>query len=326
VVLSAAAVVYIWFPPEPRRIVFPDGKQFAFSIVDDTDMTTLERVRPIYEVLERYGLRTTKTVWVLETSEGSYDANQGDSLSDPSYREFIDDLESKGFEIALHGVRGGSSRRPEILHGLDEFKKWLGHYPRMQINHSLNKDNIYWGHHLFSFAPYRWAGALAERQEFSGHDPESEYFWGDLARQHIRYVRRFTFADINLLRVNPSFPYKLPDKPYVNYWFPTSNGSVLRDFDELLKSENLDALVEEGGVCLVYAHMGSGTFNRDGGVDPRFEARIKDLASRNGWFAPASEILDFLMKQPGWTGELGFKERLTSETRFVYSRFFKGVN
>lgn len=326
VALLAGASIYLLYPLEPKPIEFPNGKRFAFSIIDDTDMTTLERIQPIYELLEKYGLRTTKTVWVFESNETSYHANQGDSLSDSSYRRFILDLQSKGFEIALHGVRGGSSPRQDVIDGLNEFKTTLGHYPRMQVNHSHNKENIYWGRHLFSLAPYRWAGRLALPDEFSGHDPQSVYFWGDVAKQRIEFVRRFTFPNINLLAANPSFPYRLAEMPYINYWFPTSNGSVIADFDELLKTENLDRLVREGGVCLVYAHMGAGSFNRDGGVDPRFEARIKDLASRDGWFVPASEILDHLMKQPGWTGQLSLRERVRMETHFISSRLFSGVD
>lgn len=307
---------YVLYPPLPSRIRFPNGKRFAFSIIDDTDMATLERLEPLYGLLDRYGLRTTKTVWALESNASSYGPNRGDSLQTPAYRKFIVNLQDKGFEIALHGVRGGSSRREEVLNGLDEFKRALGHYPKMQVNHSLNRENLYWGPHVLSFTPYRWAGGPAMRNDFHGHEPQSEYFWGDVAKRHIRYVGRFTFPGINLLGVNPSLPYRLPDKPFVNYWFSTANGDHINEFVELLKPENLDKLDREGGVCLVYSHLGSGSFNKNGRIDPRFEERIKDVASRNGWLAPASEILDYLTQQPGWTGDLGFRERVRLETLF----------
>jgi hypothetical protein len=229
-------------------------------------------------------------------------------------------LQRKGFEIALHGVRGGSSPRADIAAGLSEFKRVLGRYPRMQVNHSQNQDNLYWGHHLFSFPPFRWAVDAAANSKFSGHDPASPYFWGDIAKQRIDYVRRFTFPEANLLQVDTSFPYRLADKPYVNYWFPTSNGRVLEDFDRLLSPENLDALERDGGVCLVYAHLGAGSFNRGSRLDPRFEARINEVAARNGWFATASEILDFLRQQPGWTGELTARDRLRLEGRFILDK------
>ena len=163
--LFAAVIAWILQPPPERAIVFPDGKRFAFTIVDDTDMATLERNRPVYEVLHRYGLRTTKTVWVLDATETDHPANAGDSLNDPDYRAFIEDLRSKGFEIALHGVRGGSSERADIIAGLEEFRRLFGSYPRLHVNHSRNRDNLYWGSARWSIAPIRWMYALARDDE-----------------------------------------------------------------------------------------------------------------------------------------------------------------
>jgi len=324
-VALVCAAGYFLYPPEPRAVTFPDGKRFAFSIIDDTDLATLEQVKPLYELLHRYGLRTTKTVWVLESNEPSHSPNRGDTLRDPAYRAFILDLKSWGFEIALHGVRGGSSKRQDIIEGLDEFRAVLGEYPRIHINHSLNRDNVYWGENRWSFAPFRWAYASVGEHEFSGQNSESVYFWGDLVQEKVQYVNQFTYGDINLLAVNPSMPYRLADKPYVNYWFPTADGDNLDRFEVLLAKENLDRLEREGGICLVYTHMGAGSFNRDGGANPRFEARLKDLASRNGWFAPASEILDYLREEPGWRAELSFRETVRLEILFLWNTILRGI-
>lgn len=311
----------VLYPPATQSIEFPEGKRFALSIVDDTDLTTLQRVKPLYELMYKAGLRTTKTVWVMEPNDQSNSTDQGDTLRDPSYREFILDLKDKGFEIALHGVRGGSSLRQDIVSGLDEFKREVGRDPRLHVNHALNRDNIYWGQYRWSVPIYQWGFARMRPFEFSGHDPASGHFWGDLAKQRIQYMRRFTFREINLFNVNPSMPYRLPDMPYANYWFDASDGGSIDAFDQLLKTENLDRLEREGGVALVYAHLGAGSFNRDGGVDPRFEARIKDVASRNGWFAPVSEILDYLAHQSGWNPELSRRERARLETLYVRELF-----
>jgi hypothetical protein len=317
-ILFAIAFTWVLYPPPERKLAFPDGKRFAFSIVDDTDMATLERNRPVYDLLHRYGLRTTKTVWVLDAMETDHPANAGDSLSDPDYRAFIQDLHSKGFEIALHGVRGGSSDRADIAAGLQEFKRLFGTYPRMHVNHSMNRDNLYWGRDRWSFAPFRWLYALSKDDGFAGQEPKSRHFWGDLAQQHITYVNQFTFTDINLLNVTPSFPYHLHDKPLVNFWFPTANGSNRDQLALLLSKKNLDRLEREGGVCLVYAHLGAGSFNQGDGVDPRFEDRIRDLASRNGWFVPASDLLDYLSAQPGWTAEPSWREKVRLEILFLW--------
>ena len=314
----AAFVAWVFWPPPERTLRFPDGKRFAFTIVDDTDMATLARNRPVYEVLERYGLRTTKTVWVFGPTETAHAANAGDSLADPAYRAFIVGLRDRGFEIALHGVRGGSSPRADIEAGLAEFRAVLGDWPRLHVNHSRNRDNLYWGADRWSFAPLRWTYALLLDDRFSGEDPHSPHFWGDLAREHLRYVNQFTFEDVNLLNVTPSFPYRLPDKPYVNLWFPTADGNNLDRFERLLSPANLDRLEREGGVCIVYTHLGSGSFNDGDRADPRFEARIRDLAGRPGWFVPASELLDWLAAQPGWRADPGWRERMRLEFQFLW--------
>jgi hypothetical protein len=316
-VVAAAALWLLW-PPPARQVTFPDGKRFAFTIVDDTDMATLERNRPVYEVLQRYGLRTTKTAWMLEPTETDHPPNAGDSMQDPGYRAFLRDLHEAGFEIALHGVRGGSSPRADIIKGLEEYRREFGDYPKLHVNHSRNRDDLYWGADRWSLAPLRWIYRAAMGDRFSGEDPASPYYWGDLAQQHIRYVDQFTFEDVNLLNVTPSFPYHLPDKPLVNLWFPTADGGNRDQFLKLLSPENLDRLEREGGVCIVYAHLGAGSFNQGDGVDPRFEARIRDIAARNGWFVPASELLDHLAAQPGWQADPGWRERTRLEILFLW--------
>jgi len=317
-VVLASFVGWILYPPTGHAIKFPDGKRFAFTIVDDTDMATLERNRPVYELLHRYGLRTTKTVWVLPATEVDHASNAGDSLADPDYRAFIADLQGSGFEIGLHGVRGGSSERADIIAGLEEFRKVLGSYPRLHVNHSRNRDNLYWGSERWSFPLFRWLYSLTKQEDFSGQEPDSPRFWGDLAQQRISYVNQFTFRDINLLNVTTAFPYHLPDKPLVNFWFPTANGNNLDQFEYLLSRENLDRLEREGGVCLVYAHLGAGSFNKGDGVDPRFEDRIRDLASRDGWFVPASELLDYLAAQPGFVAVPSWRQQVRLELLFIW--------
>ena len=324
VVISLLALAVIYTPVTRPQLTFPDGKRFAFSIVDDTDLTTLARVRPVYEALRRYGLRTTKTVWVTTSSEPSRATNLGDSLADEPYRAFIKGLQQDGFEIALHGVRGGSSRRAEVLEGLETFRRELGQYPRMHINHSLNRDNLYWDHYRFSVWPFAWAAGVVMRGVSAGHDPASDYYWGDVAKQHVKYVRQFTYRQIDLMTVNPSMPYHRAETPDVNYWFQTSDGANREAFVALLSPENLDRLEREGGVCLVYAHLGAGSFAVDGVLAPEVEARLKDLASRNGWFVPASTVLDFLASRPGWTGEAGWLERMRMEARFITAELLGG--
>ena len=163
---------------------------------------------------------------------------------------------------------------------------------------------------------------MARPHRFEGHIPDSRYFWGDIAKERLRYFRRFTYSEINLLRVNPWMPYHLSGMDYVPYWFDGADGGSIDQFEQLLSDDNLDRLEREGGVSIVYAHLGAGSFNNGGEVDPRFVARIEAVSRHNGWFVPGSQILDYLAAQPGWTAEPSLRQKLQLETWFILDKVF----
>ena len=45
----------------------PYGKNFAFTITDDPDGTSLPKIKPIYDLLLEYGVKSTIAVWVTES-------------------------------------------------------------------------------------------------------------------------------------------------------------------------------------------------------------------------------------------------------------------
>jgi len=324
VIIIGATIAVFLVPPKYDPISFPDGKKFAFSICDDTDNASEENILPIYNYLYQIGLRTTKTVWVLPSNDTLKFANRGESLADSSYTAFILDLQSKGFEIAIHGARGGNTKRMETRNSLEKYKGILGEYPNIHINHFKNEDNLYWGKHKLSLVLmrilYEW---VAGEEEYTGHDPESEYFWGDMAQEYITYVVNYSFHEINVLKVNPKMPYHDPKRPYVNYWFHTSDGGAVDAFNQLLRKENLDQLEREGGVCIVYTHLARG-FCADGVVNETTKERLQDLASRNGWFVPVSEILDYLRDNRKDKETLSFRERIYLELHWVLEKIRHG--
>ena len=121
--LAVAAVIiivvgYFTLPPDYESLSFPGGKSFAFTICDDTDLSTVDNVKPMYDLLHQLGLRTTKTVWVLPTNDTTNWANRGETLSDSAYADFVLELKAKDFEIGYHGSRGGNSRRDETIQAL----------------------------------------------------------------------------------------------------------------------------------------------------------------------------------------------------------------
>ena len=323
-VLFCTLAALVLVPPAYEPISFPEGKKFAFTICDDTDMATVENIKPVYDYLQELGLRITKTVWVLPTNDPAEWPNRGQTLSDSAYRAFVLDLRDKGFEIALHGARGGNSQRSEILESLKLFKEIIGYYPRIHINHYRNKDNLYWGVDRLSFWPlrllYEWTG---DEEMYYGHVPGTKYFWGDIAREHISYVVNFSFFEINITKVNPLIPYYDPATPYVNNWFHTSDGASVDAFNRLLCKENLDQLEREGGVCIVYTHLAYG-FYKDGVLHSSTKERLKDLASRDGWFVPASDILDYLRQYHAGRQSLSLRQKVYLEVRWVIEKIVFG--
>ncbi len=295
---------------------FPDNKKFAFTILDDTDLSTVENIGPVYCLLTELGMRTTKTVWPLASVRDG--RLGGSSLQDPEYLKFILSLKERGFEIALHNVRNHDSTREMIDQGLEEFRKLIGHYPRVHSNHCRNRDNIYWGLARFDRRLrllYRASTAFRDERPFEGHDPGSRFFWGDLCRERVDYVRNFVFREINLDRVNPSMPYYDPSRPFVNYWFSSCDGAEVISFRERICEVNQDQLEAEGGVCIMYTHLACG-FASAGKVDPRTEQLLRRLASRNGWFVPVCDLLDFLREERK-TAKISAGEFVSMEKQWI---------
>jgi hypothetical protein len=152
----------------------------------------------------------------------------------------------------------------------------------------------------------------------AGEDEGSPHFWGDAALRHVRYVRNLTFTGLDTLGADPCMPYHDARKPLVNAWFSSSDGHTVAHFNYLLAPDRVDALEANGGVAVVYTHFTDG-FVRDGRVDAVFEERLRQLAGRSGWFAPASEVLDWLEGQPGREAACqGYLRRL--EVRWMMER------
>jgi len=301
--------------------LLPAGKRFAFSVLDDTDDSTLENVEPVYAMLREYGLRTTKTVWPLDCPEGSRNFFAAETLQDKAYLRFAHELAEVGFEIASHGATMESSPRERTLEGLEFFRGEFGSYPRLFCNHGQNRENLYWGPKRFHTAALRVLSRALLGEHGDAHEGEREgsrFFWGDVCRDVIQYVRNFTFDHLNLLEVDPGMPYHVASAPYVRYWFSTADAHNVEAFNRALSRRRIDQLEADGGVCIVSTHFGKG-FARDGRVNPVTESLIKHLAGKAGWFVPVSEVLDRLLAA-GRGRTLTRGEILRLELRFLLER------
>lgn len=105
-------------------------------------------------------------------------------------------------------------------------------------------------------------------------------------------------------------PYKVKDKPYVNYFFSASDGDTVSEFTNLLSKKNVDKLEKQGGLCIVYTHFGKGFINDNGELDKEFKENLEYLASKDAWFAPVTEILDYMLANNKNSGKIISKWRL----------------
>jgi hypothetical protein len=268
--------------------------------MDDTDVATLENVGPVYRLLEELGFRTTKTVWPVRCPEGSRNFSSSETLEDAPYLDFVLGLKARGFEIAYHGATMESSTRERTERALARFRELFGEPPRVYANHAYNQENLYWGAERLDDPLLRILYGRAEGQPagfYQGHVPDSPWWWGDLAGQ-ITYIRNLTFSDINVMRSNPSMPYRDPRRPAVPWWFSASDAEDVDAFNALITPEAQDRLENEGGVCIVATHLGK-RFADEGVVNPETRRLLQRLAAKPGWFVPVGELLDWLREQRG---------------------------
>ena len=283
---------------------YPSGLNFAFTITDDPDSGTLEKIKPVYDYLSDVGLRTTVAVFIFKANRTNGEPDRtskyspGDSCERQDYLKYIKELQKRGFEIAIHGASWGNDKRGRTIKGYESFFNYFGKYPKIYINHKQNLENVYWGSKV---APDPITEKLLKtalpkaRINYSGEIETSDYFWGDILKEKTKYVRMFGTENINTLSFNPSMPYHDTKKPYVNYWFSFSNGNGVNGFTKLLSEKNIDKLVKQRGSCILYTHFGH-NFSEKGVINEKVKKSIDMVVSKKqGWFVTASELLDRLL-------------------------------
>lgn len=283
------------------KIDWPNGKTFAFTVFDDTDLSAPGNFEAVYAFLSECGMRTTKSVWPIRGENTP--TIGGATCEDLGYLRSIMELQKKGFEIGYHNSTFHGVSRERIAAGLEKFRSHFGHYPRSMSNHADSAEAIYWGDARVTGLRrtiYNVLSGNRQKGAFFGHVKESPHFWGDLCLEKIRYVRNFVTSDINTLKACPWMPYHDSSKPYVQYWYASSEGPKIDSFNETTREANQDRLEEEGGACIMYTHFACG-FQEGGKVHPRFKELMTRLSRKNGWFVPVAELLDFLLKRNGPT-------------------------
>jgi len=304
-------------------MLWPGNRSFVFTIFDDTDRATLDNVSEVYRFLADLGLHTTKSVWPIRgTEQGNC---SGQTCEDKGYLDWLLRLREQGFEIGYHMATWHTSSRSRTALALTRFEKLFGQPPVSMANHSDCRENIYWGAARVSGAVrfvYNLGTRFRYADRFRGHVEGDLLFWGDICKSKIRYCRNFVFGNINTLTDCPSMPFHDPDRPYVNYWFASSDGHDIRAFNHCLSEANQDRLEAEGGICIMYTHFACG-FLDNGRLQPEFRRLMERLARKNGWFVPVSTALDYLRGRNGGHN-ITAAERSRLEQRWLLYKLTSG--
>jgi hypothetical protein len=304
-----------------QEIKWPDGKDFAFTVFDDPDFDTVKNTTTMYSFLEDLGMRTTKAIWPIR---GEHIPKVGGvTCEDERYLELVQGLKGRGFEIGLHNATYHTSDRNQTARGLETFRQYFGHDPCAMANHTGCQDNIYWGsarvsgmhRFVYNLLNLRFKGSSNVSE---GHLEGSALFWGDLCREKVKYVRNFVYGDVNTLKVCPVMPYHDSARPFVNYWFASSEGANVDSFNATVSEANQDRLADEGGACIMYTHFAS-RFLENGKIDGRFRKLMHRLSKMNGWFVPVSTLLDYILLMRGHH-VITQNERKALESRWMWHK------
>ena len=117
-------------------------------------------------------------------------------------------------------------------------------------------------------------------------------------------------------------PYYDAKRPYVNYWFASSEGPSVEPFNQTISEANQEKLEQEGGACIMYTHFGT-DFYKNGKLNPRFMDLMTKLSQRNGWFVPVSTLLDYILDKR-WHITLSAKQRRELEWRWLRDKMRVG--
>lgn len=311
---------------------WPNKKKFCFTIIDDTDNSYLNNAPIIYDYLNKKQIYTTKTVWVRNGDDNiNYNTVNGTTLEDSDYINWVKILESYGFEISLHNMSWSSSTRTQIMSGFSKFEKLFGK-SRVLIQHNDEKEceSIYWGSKRLIFPIniiYEIVSFFNPRGKrtkiYNGDNENSVYFWGDICRDKVEFIRNLTYPEINLFNITKNVIHKRRSTKYVNNWFISTEAPDLKSFVEILNPRNIDKLELQNGLCIIYTHFGN-NFVEDGKLNEDFKKTIDYLATKNGWFVPASEIFDHIIKKTGEPPYLSYVQELKLSAKWLLWKIFKG--
>jgi hypothetical protein len=293
----------------------------------------LDNAPIVYDFLNQHSIKTTKSVWIFD-GEARNDNKSiiGTTCQNRQYLDWVINLQEQGYEIAFHSATWSRSEREKVIEALNLFKAYFGQDPKMLVQHNDTRPNesIYWGDNrlgginkIIFKTLMRLKGT--KRNIYHGEEKDSPYFWGDVCKERIKYVRNFVYSDINTLKICPDMPYYDPQRPYVNFWFASTEGPNVNTFNACLSEENQYRLERQSGACIIYTHLGK-DFVKNGVLNQRFKELIAKISEREGWFVPASQLLDFLLEKKNGINTIKKNERAKLEKKWLYHKLKVGTS
>ena len=272
-------------------------------MTDDTDNSTLQSTRVVYEYCLERGIKPTRFVWTHKPTEqcgvlNPEDPITGITFEDQAYCEYCRDLQSRGATFGFHGASAGNNTREQTLSGIERFECVMGYAPQLFISHMRNAENIYWGADRYANPVLRSvARMLVIRATYHGNDENSPYFWADICRERIRYIRLYRTRSLNVLKKNPGMPFHDTRFPAVRYWYSASGQDI--DLLNRLTPARLNRISEEDGLILHYAHSAQFVDDPNAEYPNLLEPACRGfdlIGSRDDvWCAGVNEVLDRLL-------------------------------
>ncbi|MDL1975895.1 MAG: hypothetical protein LWX55_14195, partial [Deltaproteobacteria bacterium] len=243
-------------------------------------------------------------------------------LEDHEEKNFYLELEKKGHEIGLHTTSDTSSKRKRVKDAFEFFKSIFGYYPKIYVEHRDNLENhqqegsnpnsdYFITDLLNKYGPWVWvvspAGVPYEgRGEYynilSQYKPllgwKLNKIWGVVKNFLKTGVWRRKCGDefLNILKTGSPFDYYSIGKYGLVKAFKRTGKSNKPNGDGFLEyysEENITKLEKNNGLALVYTHFNTLWLDEKSiAMREEIKDRLKFIASRNVWLAPASEMLD----------------------------------
>ena len=272
----------------------PGRHEAGIAISDDPDNGAIAGFKKIYDLLQRLHFPTSRAMWVFDPVEPTGTPSLpirffAPTLSDPECLEYCKELHQKDFEICLHGASSGNNTRERTIAAIEFMEREIGPL-RTFICHSKNAENLYWDHKCVPLPFLSFLVGLYSKNSCFGEVKGSNYFWGDICRNKVSYIRLFRTRQINTLAFNPSMPYHDFHMPYVNYWFSATKGYLPR----VCAPGRIDSLCKQRGAGIIYQYLHK-YVDANGSIDPRVQESLERMAGdRRIFISPVSLLLDRL--------------------------------